>query len=59
MKQETIIFWLGLVVFSFISAICAVLFAADYAFVGGAIMGLLYKAVWDLSRYVQEKGRDK
>lgn len=54
MKQETIIFWLGLVVFSLISAVCAALFT-KYAFIGGAIMGLLYKAAWDLSRYVQDK----
>lgn len=54
MKQETIIFWLGLVVFSFISAVTAALFA-KYAFVAGAIMGILYNAVWVLSRHTQKK----
>ena len=54
MKLETIIFWLGLIVFSFISAVCALLFS-KYAFIAGAVMGLLYKAIWDLSRYVQRK----
>lgn len=58
MKQETIIFWLGLIVFSFISAICAALFT-KYAFVGGGVMAFLYKGVWDLSRYVQDKGKTK
>lgn len=58
MKQETIIFWLGLIVFSFISAICAVAFT-KYAFFAGAVMGLVYKGVWDLSRYVQYKGESK
>lgn len=58
MKQETIIFWLGLVVFSFISAVSAALFSS-YAFIGGAIMGILYTAVWELSRYVQSNEKPK
>lgn len=58
MKQETIIFWLGLIVFSFLSAVSAALFT-KYAFIGGAIMGILYKVVWELSRYVQHKGGEQ
>ena len=48
-------YWLGLIVFSILSAVAAVVFA-KYAFIGGAIMGILYAGVYYLG---EREGRNQ
>ena len=43
-------YWIGLILFSIISAFTAILFT-NYAFIGGAIMGLCYAAIYCLGKH--------
>lgn len=42
-------YWIGLIIFSVVSAFAATLFT-QYAWIGGAIMGLCYSAVYSLGK---------
>lgn len=42
-------FWIGLIIFSIVSALAAALFT-KYAWLGGIIMGLCYSAVYSLGK---------
>lgn len=52
-------FWIGLVLFSIVSAFAASLYSTDFTFIGGAINGLCYSAVYRLGRYDQKHNPEK
>jgi hypothetical protein len=42
-------YWIGLIIFSIVSACAAAIFAYS-AFIGGAIMGICYAAIYHLGK---------